>query len=64
LKNIFSPSLRLKQSAWYKFDPNSIESKQPEIDDQHNNSEQHQQIKYVKVQIQQKQLTLKDMWKY
>lgn len=49
--------------TWYKFDPNSIESNELEIEDQDDNSEQHQQIKCSTVQVQQKQLTLKDMWK-
>jgi len=48
---------------WYRFDPNSITSNEPEIVDQDRNSKQQEQIPYLTNKTQHKRLTLKDMWK-
>ncbi|CAF3222766.1 unnamed protein product [Rotaria socialis] len=51
---------------WYKFDPNSIESIEAEIDDQNHVVEKQQQVivnANSTMKTQHKQLSLKDMWK-
>ncbi|CAF2641010.1 unnamed protein product [Rotaria sp. Silwood2] len=48
---------------WYKFDPNSMTSKEPELDDHDQNSQQQEPIPNLTNKTQHKQLTLKDMWK-
>ncbi|CAF1522407.1 unnamed protein product [Rotaria sordida] len=49
--------------SWYKFDPNSIESNQEEAEDQNHEAECDERTTISTIKIQNKQLTLKDMWK-